>query len=70
MPAPRGTRVALAIAGIVARAYSLWAIVGAGREAVLWGGALLLLGAPMSPLLATGRPSTPPPPPPPPPSTC
>jgi APA family basic amino acid/polyamine antiporter len=37
----------LAIVGILATAYSLWAIVGAGVEAVLWGAALLLLGVPL-----------------------
>ena len=44
--ARRGT-VPLAIAGVLATAYSLWAIVGAGAEAVLWGAALLLLGVPL-----------------------
>jgi APA family basic amino acid/polyamine antiporter len=38
---------ALAIVGILATAYSLWAIVGAGAEAVLWGAALLLAGVPL-----------------------
>jgi basic amino acid/polyamine antiporter, APA family len=42
----KGT-VPLAIVGILATAYSLWAIVGAGAEAVLWGAALLLLGVPL-----------------------
>jgi APA family basic amino acid/polyamine antiporter len=42
----RGT-LPLAIVGILATAYSLWAIVGAGAEAVLWGAALLLLGVPL-----------------------
>jgi APA family basic amino acid/polyamine antiporter len=45
-PARRGD-VPLAIVGILATAYSLWAIVGAGVEAVLWGAALLLLGVPL-----------------------
>ena len=39
--------VALAIVGILATAYSLWAIVGAGAEAVIWGAVLLLLGVPL-----------------------
>jgi basic amino acid/polyamine antiporter, APA family len=43
----RSGSVALGIVGIVATAYSLWAIVGAGAEAVLWGAALLLLGVPL-----------------------
>jgi APA family basic amino acid/polyamine antiporter len=45
--APRRGTVPLAIVGILATAYSLWAIVGAGAEAVLWGAALLLLGVPL-----------------------
>jgi basic amino acid/polyamine antiporter, APA family len=44
---PRRGSVPLAIVGILATAYSLWAIVGAGTEAVLWGAALLLLGVPL-----------------------
>jgi APA family basic amino acid/polyamine antiporter len=39
--------VPLAIVGIIATAYSLWAIVGAGADAVLWGAALLLAGIPL-----------------------
>jgi APA family basic amino acid/polyamine antiporter len=45
--AARTGSVSLAIVGIVATAYSLWAIVGAGAEAVLWGAALLLVGVPL-----------------------
>jgi APA family basic amino acid/polyamine antiporter len=44
---PRMHTVPLAIIGVIATAFSLWAIVGAGREAVLWGAVLLLLGAPV-----------------------
>jgi basic amino acid/polyamine antiporter, APA family len=44
--ARRGT-VPLAMVAVVAAAYSLWAIVGAGAEAVLWGAALLALGVPV-----------------------
>jgi len=44
--ARKGT-VPLAIVGILATAYSLWAIVGAGAQAVLWGAALLVLGLPL-----------------------
>ena len=39
--------VPLAIVGLIATAYSLWAIVGAGADAVLWGAALLLAGVPL-----------------------
>ena len=45
--ASRGGTVSLAVVGVAAASYSLWAIVGAGAEAVLWGGALLALGAPV-----------------------
>jgi len=47
MPAPRGRSVTLAIVGVIATVFSLWAIVGAGREAVLWGAVLLVLGVPL-----------------------
>jgi basic amino acid/polyamine antiporter, APA family len=39
--------VPLAVVGILAAAYSLWAIIGAGAEAVAWGAALLLAGVPL-----------------------
>jgi APA family basic amino acid/polyamine antiporter len=45
--APRRGTIPLAIVGVIATAYSLWAIVGAGAEAVLWGAALLLFGVPL-----------------------
>jgi basic amino acid/polyamine antiporter, APA family len=38
---------ALGVVGILATAYSLWAIIGAGAEAVGWGAALLLAGVPL-----------------------
>ena len=44
--ARRGT-VPLAVVGVIATVYSLWAIVGAGAEAVVWGAVLLLLGVPL-----------------------
>jgi APA family basic amino acid/polyamine antiporter len=47
MKSPRMRAAALAIIGVIPSAYSLWAIVGAGREAVLWGAVLLLIGAPV-----------------------
>ena len=37
----------LAAAGALGAAYSLWAIAGAGRDATLWGGVLLLAGLPV-----------------------
>jgi APA family basic amino acid/polyamine antiporter len=45
MPAPNGI-TSLAVLGVVAALYSLWAIVGAGAEVIAWGAGLLLLGAP------------------------
>jgi len=47
MPGKRGRIVPLAVVGVIATVFSLWAIVGAGLEAVGWGGVLLLLGAPL-----------------------
>jgi APA family basic amino acid/polyamine antiporter len=44
--ARKGT-IPLAVVGILACAYSLWAIVGAGSEAVAWGAGLLALGLPL-----------------------
>jgi basic amino acid/polyamine antiporter, APA family len=44
---PRRGTIPLAIVGVLAAAYSLWAIVGAGAEAVEWGAALLVLGVPL-----------------------
>jgi APA family basic amino acid/polyamine antiporter len=45
--AARKGSAALAIVGVIATAYSLWAIIGAGAEAVAWGAALLCLGVPL-----------------------
>jgi basic amino acid/polyamine antiporter, APA family len=53
--AARKGSVSLAIVGICATAYSLWAIVGAGKEAVLWGAALLLAGVPLYYSLRSSR---------------
>jgi basic amino acid/polyamine antiporter, APA family len=43
----RKNAVPLAVVGIIATAYSLWTIIGAGGEAVLWGAVLLVLGIPL-----------------------
>jgi APA family basic amino acid/polyamine antiporter len=45
-PARRGTRW-LAAAGVLGSAYCLWAMAGAGREALLWGAVLLAVGLPV-----------------------
>ena len=45
--APRRGTAPLAVLGVVATAYTLWAIVGAGAEAVGWGAVLLALGVPL-----------------------
>jgi basic amino acid/polyamine antiporter, APA family len=37
----------LAVIGVIAALYSLWAIIGAGQEAVLWGCGLLACGVPV-----------------------
>jgi APA family basic amino acid/polyamine antiporter len=44
--ARRGT-LPMACVGVLAAAYSFWAIVGAGAVAVLWGLVLLLMGVPL-----------------------
>jgi APA family basic amino acid/polyamine antiporter len=44
--ARRGTR-SLAVVGVAATLYSLWTIIGAGREAALWAALLLILGVPV-----------------------
>jgi APA family basic amino acid/polyamine antiporter len=43
----RPRTAALAAVGILATVYSLWALVGAGSEAVEWGAVLLAIGAPV-----------------------
>jgi basic amino acid/polyamine antiporter, APA family len=45
--AARKGSAALAVVGVMATAYSLWAIIGAGAEAVAWGAVLLCLGVPL-----------------------
>ncbi len=53
---PGGNRTGmLAVVGILAAAFSLWAIVGAGAEAVWWGCALLALGVPVYALVRRQR---------------
>jgi APA family basic amino acid/polyamine antiporter len=44
---PRHGTLPLAIIGVLAAAYSLWTIVGAGAQAVMWGAVLLACGAPL-----------------------
>jgi basic amino acid/polyamine antiporter, APA family len=44
---PRRGTVPLAVVGVAASAYTLWAIVGAGAVAVGWGAVLLALGVPL-----------------------
>ena len=56
--ARRGT-AGLAAVGLLAGLYSLWAIVGAGREALLWGLVLFAMGGPVYWLMRR-RPSAPP----------
>jgi APA family basic amino acid/polyamine antiporter len=45
----------LALAGVFGGAYALWAIYGAGQEAVLWGLGLLIAGIPVYFLMRHGR---------------
>jgi APA family basic amino acid/polyamine antiporter len=46
---------AVSAVAVVAALYSAWAIVGAGREAMLWGAALLASGVPVWLLMRAGR---------------
>jgi APA family basic amino acid/polyamine antiporter len=55
MRTSRGRTVPLAVVGVLATLYSLWAIIGAGSDAVLWGSLLLALGAPLYFLVRDGR---------------
>jgi len=50
-----GGRVGLALAGVLGAVYSLWALIGAGREAVLWGLALLAVAIPVYFLMRGNR---------------
>jgi APA family basic amino acid/polyamine antiporter len=43
---PRARRITLLMAGSAAAIYSLWAVAGAGLDAVFWGCVLLLAGVP------------------------
>jgi APA family basic amino acid/polyamine antiporter len=46
--AVRGRRtLAIAVVAVLATAYSVWAIIGAGLETMAWGAALLGVGAPV-----------------------
>jgi APA family basic amino acid/polyamine antiporter len=56
---PRRGTAPLAAVGVIAAAYSLWAIVGAGAEAVSWGAALLALGIPLYFLVRNNRKANP-----------
>jgi APA family basic amino acid/polyamine antiporter len=47
----------LAVTGAVGAAYSLWAIAGAGLDALAWGGVLLLVGVPVRFLMRTSKPA-------------
>jgi APA family basic amino acid/polyamine antiporter len=55
LPDVRRTAPWLAVAGALGSAYSLWAIAGAGREAVAWGSVLLLAGLPVYGVMRRGR---------------
>ena len=45
----------LAVAGALGAAYSLWAIAGAGKDAFLWGGVLLLAALPVRLLMRRAK---------------
>jgi APA family basic amino acid/polyamine antiporter len=58
LAAPRGRAIALAVASVVGALYALWAIYGAGKEAVLWGLVLLLAAVPVFFLMRLRRAGT------------
>jgi APA family basic amino acid/polyamine antiporter len=43
----RRRTLAIAIVAVLATVYSVWAILGAGLETMVWGAALLAVGAPV-----------------------
>jgi len=47
MPTARGRAAGLAVVGVLGSVYALWAITGAGKEAVLWGLVLLATAVPV-----------------------
>ena len=47
LQAARGRAAGLAVAGVLGTVYALWALAGAGTEALLWGAVLLLAGVPL-----------------------
>lgn len=58
MTGRRSRAAALAVVAVLASAYAVWTIIGAGGEAALWGAVLLAIGAPVYFLVrAEGAPS-------------
>lgn len=58
MTGGRSRAAALAVVAVLASAYAVWTIIGAGGEAALWGAVLLAMGAPVYFLVrAEGAPS-------------
>jgi basic amino acid/polyamine antiporter, APA family len=58
MTGRRSRAAALAVVAVLASAYAVWTIIGAGGEAALWGAVLLAMGAPVYFLVrAEGAPS-------------
>ena len=53
-----GRAAGLAIAGVIGTIYSLWTLVGAGKDAVLWGFVLLLAAVPVFYLMRMSRDET------------
>jgi APA family basic amino acid/polyamine antiporter len=58
MTGGRSRAAALAVVAVLASAYAVWTIIGAGGEAAMWGAVLLAMGAPVYFLVrAEGAPS-------------
>jgi APA family basic amino acid/polyamine antiporter len=47
MSGRRSRAAALAVVAVLTTAYAVWAIIGAGGEAAMWGAVLLAMGAPV-----------------------
>ena len=58
LPTERGRAAGLAVVGVLGTVYALWALTGAGREAVMWGFVLLGMAVPVFFLMKARRPAS------------
>jgi APA family basic amino acid/polyamine antiporter len=57
--ASRMRAATLAVVGVLGTVYALWALIGAGKEAVLWGFVLLAVAVPVFYLMRSSHPVAP-----------